>query len=355
VEESLTELQRARALVLRHGWNATAYQVINPGIRHWFSSTGDAVVGFVETAGFRVVAGAPVCSEERLASIHREFERDAALERKRVCYFGAESRLETLLSGMRGYSKVLLGAQPSFDPAHWSIMLRGHYSLRGQLNRARNKGVFVREYSAHRASTDLCIRGCLIEWLATRGLQPLHFLIEPETLERLYDRRIFVAERRGEPVAFLVASPVPQRAGWLVEQLIRGRRAPNGTAELMIHAATECFAEEGSNYVTLGLSAISRHMTEEMRGNPVWMRWLLAWMRAHGRRFYNFDGLDAFKRKFRPRAWEPVYAICNQPRFSPRVLYAIASAFTDGKPIRTGLRALLQAAVHELTGTQTGR
>ncbi len=349
VEELSPDLHRVRALVLRHGWNATAYQIINPGIRHWFSPEGDAVVGFVEAAGFHVVAGAPICAQERLPFIHRQFELEAARGHKRVCYFGAESRLEKLLGVTSGYSQVLLGAQPSFNPSDWAAVLRSHASLRGQLNRARNKGVAIREYSAERAATDLRIRGCLIEWLRSRALPPLHFLIEPETLERLHDRRIFVAEQSGEPIAFLIASPVPQRDGWLVEQIIRGRRAPNGTAELMIHAAIESFAGERSHYVTLGLSPISRHVEEEMHGNPAWLRVLLAWMRAHGRRFYNFEGLDAFKRKFRPRVWEPVYAICNQRRFSPRVLFAISSAFTEGKPIRTGLRALLQAAVHELT------
>ena len=40
-----TLLEHARRLVLAHGWNATAYQIINPGIDHWFSSRGDAVIG----------------------------------------------------------------------------------------------------------------------------------------------------------------------------------------------------------------------------------------------------------------------------------------------------------------------
>ena len=51
--------QRARALVLAHGWNAVAYQILNPGIRHWFAAAGDAVVGYATYAGMRVVAGAP--------------------------------------------------------------------------------------------------------------------------------------------------------------------------------------------------------------------------------------------------------------------------------------------------------
>ena len=30
---------RARALVLAHGWNATAYQILNPGSLHWFAAS----------------------------------------------------------------------------------------------------------------------------------------------------------------------------------------------------------------------------------------------------------------------------------------------------------------------------
>src|SRR5262245_18071737 len=80
-------LQRVRSLVKNFGWNATAYQIINPGISHWFSRGGDAVIGYVEHHGVRLVAGAPVCAGERLAEIVEEFEGDAALTKIKVCYF----------------------------------------------------------------------------------------------------------------------------------------------------------------------------------------------------------------------------------------------------------------------------
>src|SRR5829696_1776993 len=108
----MPDVPRARSLVLRHGWNATAYQIVNPGIEHWFSPGGDAVIGFVRRHGVRVVAGAPVCAEERLAEVVGEWERDAAASRDRVCYFGAAGRINELLEGSPGYSTVVLGAQP---------------------------------------------------------------------------------------------------------------------------------------------------------------------------------------------------------------------------------------------------
>src|SRR5262245_66490610 len=69
------QLRQARELVLRYGWNATAYQIINPGIELWFSPICEAVVGFVRARNTLVVAGAPVCAPARLGDGARGVEQ----------------------------------------------------------------------------------------------------------------------------------------------------------------------------------------------------------------------------------------------------------------------------------------
>lgn len=339
------DAERARTLILEHGWAATAYQILNPGISRWFSTRGDAVIGYARSYGVYVVAGAPVCAEHRLPMVVEEFERRARADGSHVCYFGAEARLEQILRADPTRAFILLGAQPSWRPAGWSPIIEGRASLRAQLNRARNKGVTVSEWSAARARGRADLWRCLREWGATRGLPPMHFLVEPRTLDRLEDRRVFVAEHAGDGVVgFLLASPVPQRDGWLVEQIIRGHAAANGTNELLIDTAMRTFDVEGSAYVTLGLSPLSRRANLDQTINPVWLRWVLAWVRAHGRRFYNFDGLDAFKAKLMPERWDPIYAIADNRRVLPRTLVSIAAAFSGGSPVAFVGRALMGAA-----------
>jgi phosphatidylglycerol lysyltransferase len=341
---------------MAHGWNAMAYQILNPGIALWFSDTGDAVVGYARHWRVRVVAGAPVCPAERLAAVVAEFERAAAAAGDRVCYFGAGSRLEHEAAGSRR-AMVLLGAQPVWHPAHWDAVVGERASLRAQLNRARNKGVRVRRWTHAEAERSPELSRCLTEWLDTRGLPPLHFLVEPATLGNLADREVFVAERAGRPVAFLVASPVPRREGWLVEQIIRGRAAPNGTNELMLDATMRAAAARGIHYVTLGLSPLSTRAGVAAPSVPAWLALALRWTRAHGRRFYNFDGLDAFKAKFRPDSWEPIYAIASGRRFTPRTLWAIAAAFSAGSPVLLVMRAVWMAVRQEtrwLAGRASG-
>ncbi len=343
----LSDVARARELVLAHGWNATAYQIVNPGIAHWFAAAGDAVVGYTDWSGVSVVAGAPVCRAERLPQVTAEFEREAARAGKTVCYFGAEGRLEAIGRDDPGRARVLLGAQPVWNPGRWRAIVAGNASLRAQLNRARNKQVAVSEWPAERAESSPALRDILSQWLATRGLPPLHFLVEPDTLSRLGDRRVFVATREDQPVAFLVASPVPCRRGWLIEQFVRGTGAVNGTTQLMVDTAMRGVADSGAEYVTLGLAPLSRRAGHGEH-NPLWLRGILGWVRAHGRRFYNFDGLDAFKARLQPERWDPVFAIAAAPAFSPRYLYAIAGAFSGGSPVGLLARGLVRAASTEL-------
>src|SRR5512133_149443 len=112
---------------MRYGWNAVSYQLLNPGMQHWFSREGDAV--------------APVCAPERLAAAAAELEADAAMRRARVLYFGAGERLERAYAARADHSLVRLGAQPVWDPAAWPGIVARKASLRAQLNRARNKHV----------------------------------------------------------------------------------------------------------------------------------------------------------------------------------------------------------------------
>ncbi|HEY1952191.1 MAG TPA: DUF2156 domain-containing protein, partial [Gemmatimonadaceae bacterium] len=266
----------------------------------------------------------------------------------------AGERLESIYLGHAGWSRVLLGAQPSWDPRGWSAAVARRSSLRAQFNRARNKGVTVAEWPSRSAENHAALSRTLAEWLSSRHLPSLHFLVEPQTLDRLTDRRVFVAQRGRQVVAFTILSPVSARNGWLVEQIVRGDDAPNGTAELLIDTAMRSVAESGASYVTLGLSPLSRRAPQEAPSRPIWLRFVLEWVRLHGSRFYNFGGLETFKAKFNPDVWEPIYAIAEGRSFPPGALYAIAGVFSGGAPLRVVVLALLRAARQEV-GSFLGR
>jgi phosphatidylglycerol lysyltransferase len=338
----------ARELVMEHGFNATAYQVLNPGIEHWFSADGSGLVGYVRRRRVLLAAGDPVCAHGRLRAIVEAFEAFARAQGCRVCYVCAEGRLRRVLAGSAQHSAVAVGAQPVWSPSAWPQIVQHSASLRAQLNRARNKGVSVAPLPAAIGARQPELRVLLREWLGARDWPPMHFLATPAALSGvLEDRMLLVARRAGRAVAFLLASPVAARNGYLVEQIVRSPSAPNGTSELLVDAAMRRFSHQGRAFVTLGLVALAASAAREIGNNPLWLRMLMRWARAHANRFYNFRGLEHFRTKMLPERWEPVYAISNQPRFSVGTLYALGEAFAGNALWRAFAQGFARALRHE--------
>jgi len=339
----------ARDLVMTYGWNATAYQILNPGIEHWFCPDEPAVVGYTAQRGFYIVAGAPVCAEETTGRVVASFEAFARGRGRRVCYVCAEERMRRVVAGSQTHAIVAIGAQPAWDPREWDRTVSTHSSIRAQLNRSRNKGVTVEVMDPADGRRDSGLRRVLAAWLRMRNLPPLHFLVEPHTLAGIVaDRLLLVARRDDEPVAFLVASPIAARAGYLIEQVVRAPNAPNGTAELLIDCAMRRFSACGSVFATLGLVALSTQAAQSTRSNPIWLRMLMRFARLHANRFYNFRGLEHFRLKLVPAQWDSIYAISNERRFSISSLCAIGEAFAGTQPWRALAIGAARALRHEL-------
>lgn len=333
------DLELARNLVMRYGWNTMAYQILNPGISLWFSSSREAVIGYVQTRTHVIAAGSPVSDESKTEDVVLEFYRYVSQQQKKVCFFGAQERIVTMLADHSPVSSILLGAQPIWTPVDWLSSVQVKSSLRAQVQRAKNKSVIAKLWDEQSVIPKSALYECLGEWIASRRLPSMHFLVEPNTLEGLRDRIVVISLIENHVVGFCVASPIPLRNGWLIEQIVRGKNAPNGTAELLLEFMITHLHSIGASVVTLGLSPLSRNYTSPFN-HPVWLNTLLQFTRLYGRSMYNFDGLDAFKAKFLPAEWEPVFAITNEKDPTISTLYAIATAFSGMSPVRFVLKGV---------------
>ncbi|MFV9505283.1 MAG: phosphatidylglycerol lysyltransferase domain-containing protein [Oscillochloridaceae bacterium umkhey_bin13] len=334
-----------RTLINRYGWNTLACQSLLPQMGYWFAPDGAATVGYVASARRWIAAGEPLCAPERLASSALAFAATARQQRQRACFFGAQERLRAALADQPGFASLLIGAQPLWDPQRWPELLKRQASLRAQIARARNKGLHVTPLPVECAAHDPELRQCLADWLHRRGLPPLHFLVEPDSLAYPGDQRVLVARRAGLVVGYLVALPIPQRQGWLVQQIVRSQHALNGTAELLVDATMRAAANQGATLVTLGFTPLAHLNAATAPTAPALVRFVFTAMRKHGQAFYNFAGLEAFRTRLHPEAWEPIYALCDEPHISVTTLYALVAAFGGSPPPRFLGRAVLRAAM----------
>jgi phosphatidylglycerol lysyltransferase len=321
---------RVLALLKRHGWNATSFQILEPGFRYWFDGD-DACVGYVDTGRAWVAAGSPVAPPERFAEVTERFAAAASAAGRRACCFATEQRFRDGAP----WSSLRVGDQPSWSPADWADVLRGSRSLREQLRRAHAKGVAVRRLTPDELAAGRPIRveleRLIARWLASRPIAPMGFLVHVDPFTFPDERRYFVAEQAGRVVGFLSAIPIYARPGWFFEDFLRDPDAPNGTVEVLVDAGMRAAAAEDIPYVTLGLVPLSGEI------GP-WLRAARRW----GKALYDFDGLRAFKAKLKPRAWDPIFLSYPPQRSGFGAMFDTLTAFSRGGLLRFGLETLLR-------------
>src|SRR5262249_27682264 len=70
--------------------------------------------------------------------------------------------------------------------------------------------------------------------------------------------------------------------------------------------------------------------------------WWLRGLRRWGAMLYDFDGLRAFKAKFKPRAWDPIYLSYPGGTTAWAAMFDTLRAFSRGGLLVFGLRTLLR-------------
>jgi len=325
-----SEATRVLTLLERYGWNATSFQILEPGFRYWFDGD-DACVGYVDTGRAWVAAGPPIAPLDRIAEVSARFVAAAHAADRRASFFATEARFRDAVP----WPALRIGDQPMWAPAEWADVVRGSRSLREQVRRAQAKGVRVRAVDAAELAPDQPLRtavdALIARWLASRPLAPMGFLVQVDPFNHAERRRYFVAEHDGRAVGFLGVIPIYARDGWFFEDFLRDPAAPNGTVELLVDAGMRAAADERVPVVTLGLVPLAGDVSP----------WLRA-IRRLGRTLYDFDGLRAFKAKFKPRSWDPIFLSYPPTLRSPTVVLDTLTAFSRGGLLQFGLETLLR-------------
>lgn len=322
--------ERLPRLLRRYGWNATSFQMCEPGFQ-FFWPDDEACVGYFDTGRAWIAAGAPVCAPERLADVARAFVAVARTAGRRVCFFAVEARFAELVD----LRALAIGDQAVWDPRAWPDTVAASRGLREQLRRARAKGVIVRRAHSENGVVEPALARALERvtqrWLGTREMAPMGFLVRVDPLTPLPEHRFYLAERDGVLMAFLQVTPIFSRQGWLLQNLVRVPEAPNGLSELLIDAAMRDAVAAGCDLVTMGLAPLSGNVS------PV-----LATVRWLGRALFDFDGLRAFRARLRPTAWTPQYACFPPSQGATRSLVDVLTAFANGSLTRFALRSVLR-------------
>lgn len=324
-------------MLKQHGQSASSFQILESGFQFYFDGD-DAFVGYVDTGSAWVAAGAPVAPLHRVAEVAENFREAARQRRRRVCFFAAEEPFVP----MHGWTELRVGEQPTWEPARWQKTVGEVSSLRAQIRRAQHKGVVVRRVQSSELAAGQPLRTAMQNvadaWIGARHMAPMGFLVGIEPFAHAEEKRVWVAETNGKLVAFLSAVPIYARDGWLLEDLLRVKNAPNGTVESLIDAAMLDFAASGAQLVTMGMAPLSGEIPRGLR-----------WIRELAKPLYDFGGVYAFKNKLRPDGWEPLYVLTPNEQTRARALLESIRAFARGSVASFALQTFVRGPPYVLT------
>ena len=326
---AIDERRRVLELLRHFGWNAMSFQILQSQFSFWFSGN-HACVAYVDTGRAWVAAGSPVAAADRLEEVARDFVRDARRNRRRVVFFGTESRF----ARHNGFRSTFIGRQSIFDAGDWSSLMETRPRLREQLRRAQTKGLQVESLvpgaiARFETQTRLDIESLIASWLADKPMPQMGFLsgVQPFTFAK--ERWYFIARQADRCVGFASMVPVYERDGWLLETLARVPDAPNGTIETLIDVAVREGNKTG--FVSLGLTPLTGEI-------GFWLN--LA--KILGSPLYNFVGLERFRSKFQPSKSSPIYLTYPAVQSAPLAIYDSLVAFARGSLLRFGMQVLLR-------------
>ncbi|MEZ5290979.1 MAG: DUF2156 domain-containing protein [Vicinamibacterales bacterium] len=318
-----------RSWLRRHGRDAVSFQALKLDAEWWVDAPPPAGTGAAvayRPSGLSWIAiGTPLVPEGRRADAVQRFCRAARAHRRRPVFLGAEE-----IAPFSGLRTLALGLQSVLKPSAWEATLRRWPKLREQVRRARAKGVTVRAVAPDELAPGAPLRAEVErlrrEWLHSRAMEPLGFLVEVDPFYAADEHLYFAAYHQGRAVQFLSVVPIHARDGWLMEDMLRGTDAPNGTTELLIAALMQRLGGDPA-WVTPGLTPLA---------GPV--PWWLRLTRLVTVALYDFSGLLRFRSRLHPSAWTTVWLAWDRGP-APLVLLDVLGAFARGRILRFAVRS----------------
>lgn len=256
-----------------------------------------------------------------------------------------------------GFRSLKVGQEPWVELRDCIPKGNAGKGVRSARNQALHAGLSVEEWPAAQLEASPEKRRTLERlyraWKASRLVHLGGFLNACDPFSYARDRRYFVlrsarcASGPGKVKACLVAVPVAGAGGYFLEDLVMAPGAPRGAGELLTLEAMVALrdslpapdaAEASLPAACASLGVVSMTTLEAAprdKGVPKVVKFLMVSVPRYFRAFYNFDGLETYRKRFKPHRWESVYfAVKNDGRRSDSSawLMSLAALFGAFRP-----------------------
>lgn len=269
-----------------------------------FSESGRSFVMYGTQGGSWIALFGPVGPEEERAEMVWRFVEAARGQGKRAVLYQISPALlqHCADAGLRAYK---LGELAVVDLGRFDLATSRYAPLRHALNRGGRDGLSFEVLAPGAAVAAVMddLAAVSDAWLAQHEAREKSFSLGAFDPAYLAQTPVAVLRAEGRIVAFANLLVTATRAEGTVDLMRFTPAAPRSAMDYLFTSIILHLKAEGYQRFNLGMAPLSGMSKREAA--PVWDR-LGAIMFEHGEKFYNFQGLKAFKGKFHPD-WKPRY------------------------------------------------
>ncbi len=252
----------------------------------------------------------------------------------------------------KGFLGMQIGLEPWIDLAQCIPKGNSGKGVRSARNQAIKSQVKVEEWLPEntRMQEELAeeMQAIYKDWGNRRIVQLSGFILSTDSFAFMQERRYFLAKSLGKLQGYLIASPIYRTESFYIEDLIIRGNAPRGTGELLTLEAMVALRDSGYREASLGIVSVNS-MEKVHFFIDIILRVL--------KKFYNFNGMELYRKRFNPHRWSPVYlAIANYENgnsipilFWLRMVIAFVKLFKFR--IRLSPKVILQSALKRISKT----
>lgn len=314
------EHRRVIALLERYAVTSTAYFQLLPDKSYFFASEGDAFVGYRVVGHAAVALGEPIGEPEARRRVVREFAEFCDLNGWTFCFHqvtepGAAELREAGLQALK------LGEEAVIPVQEFALNGKPFKKLRNTVNRLEREGF---SFELLPAPVDEATVTELEEvsdaWLEHGGHRERAFTLG--AFSRAYVRSCDIAVVRapeGRVEAFANLIPAYNSPDGNFDLMRRRPDSEDGAMDFLFVGLIAHFRERGFTGMNLGLAPLAN-----IEGGGL-TSLALRQLYERGGRAFNFQGLRAFKEKWKP-GWQPRYLCYRSEVQLPALALAVARA-----------------------------
>lgn len=295
--------------------NPSAFLAVSQGNSYFTLPGVPGAIVYRPAGKYLVQFAAPFAPDGAYQRLLTAFVELAAAEGREVVGVQLQGR-DAPIYAAHGFTVNQIGSSYAVDLSGFTLAGTKYMQLRNKISRALRSGVEIREvpyesWAAEIAEIDR-------QWLPLKGegKKQLEYLVGQCGGEMQKYRRLFLAFRGGEPIGYVLYSPVyGGRPGWMHDLSRRRPDSPPGVMEACNKLAVDAFLAEGAAWLHFGFTPFTTMREDwEVPGHSPGFGWFMRFLWENGKDVYPAATQLDYKMKWGQSLVVPEYAAFHGPR-----------------------------------------